>query len=560
MPNNIFQKVPIPKVRRSYFNNSHEVKFDCDMGQIIPFCCKIMNPSEYWKISNEIVVRVQPLAAPILHQVDVQTYYFVAPLRCLFGEMVDAGQKHSAVDPDFDPYLDDEWKIDDHAFETFMTRGVMGTDTSVALPRWIPTGNAIVNDNDNGDNTSDVNVTTTDNGIYSLWDYLGFPVGVIPAGAYPVDFPRRMYNWVYNEYFRDQTIMPPVDVAGNSKVLQACWKKDYFTSSLPFTQRGPDVQLPVDLSGFLPVHFSLNEDGTAIGNFNIYTETHDTSFNLVSFPGGGAAPQRTKSVSGSVDSSGISGYSVTVNDLRLAISLQHFLEKNAIGGSRYNEFLKAHFGIAPRDDRLQRPQFIGGSKSPIIISEVLQTSQTTSGESGSPQGNLAGHGLTASKDYICSYHCLEYSILLGVMVIRPKSSYQQGISKEFLMRDRYDFYLPSLSGLGQNIIEEAEIYAQNSGNVDDSGNPFIFGYTGRYNEYRYTPSRVAGGLRSTFDYWHLGRVFGSAPSLNPSFLKCIPSKRIFLVQDEPGFIVDVGNILHTWRPMPHFATPGLRRV
>lgn len=600
MPN-VFSKAPIPKLRRSYFNNSHDVKFNCDMGQIIPFLVKHLLPGDFVKIGNEIVLRAQPLVAPIMHEVNVSTYYFVVPMRILFGEMKDKDLTN----------LDNEWVIADHDLEKFFTRGIDGKDDSVVLPRWIPTGATVVNDNDDGFNTSDVNVTTKDNGIYSLWDYMGMPVDVIPQGAFPVDFPKRAYNLVYNEYFRDQNFMPMIDVANSNKVMNACWKKDYFTSALPWLQRGPDVSLPLGTVTFsgLPVTVDSGSISTYVftdgnissGGIGKGTSPWRTpvSFNnaafsefisddhnidgskaalIAGYSGLGVFPEgfgmfaglppewrsvgiltapSSPTLNGVVSGSTHAESSMSINDLRLGISIQHFLERNAIGGARYKEFLLAHFGVAPNDDRLQRPQFIGGSRSPVIISEVLQTSESTE---SSPQGNLSGHGITASKDYICKYHCLEYSVLLGVMVIKPRASYQQGIPREWLMRSRYDFYLPALANLGEQAIEQAELFATNSNNIDEYDNPVIFGYTGRYNEYRYTPNRVAGGMRSTFDFWHIGRKFGEAPLLNGEFLKMHPRKNIFMVQDEPGFIVDVGNILHTWRPLPYYPTPGLRRI
>lgn len=597
MPNSVFSKAPIPKLRRTYFNNSHDVKFNCDMGQIIPFLCKQLLPGDFVKIGNEIVARAQPMAAPILHEVNISAYYFVVPLRLLFGRMKEQG----LVD-------NNEWVIDDHAFETFLTQGVNGDDVSVSLPRWEVTDNTVINDNDNGSNTNDINVTVKENGEYSLWDYLGFPTDVIPVGAFPVDFPRRAYNFIYNEYFRDQNFMPMIDVAGNSKVLNCCWKKDYFTSALPWLQRGPDVTLPLgnisisnlpvtvssgsistyvyDRGGISaggigkgvafynnPVSFSKEDFDYFISDDHPIVDTKpgalvgsyvngDNITMLAGQPAGsfgvGIVSAPSSSVlTGTATGVGSARSSMSINDLRLAISIQHFLERNAVGGARYKEFLLAHFGVAPNDDRLQRPQFIGGTKSPVIVSEVLQTSQTSE---DSPQGNLSGHGITATKDNVCKYHCLEYSVLMGLMVIRPKATYQQGIPREWLMRSRYDFYLPALANIGEQAIEQAEIYATDNDNVDIQGDPKIFGFTGRYNEYRYTASSVRGGLRKEFNYWHLGRVFGNTPNLNGSFLKMRPRKDIFIVEDEPGFIIDVGNVLHTWRPLPLYPTPGLRRI
>ena len=238
-----------------------------------------------------------------------------------------------------------------------------------------------------------------------------------------------------------------------------------------------------------------------------------------------------------------------VSDLRLAFQIQKWLERNARAGVRYTEFLRSHYGVAPRDDRLDRPEYIGGSKAPVIVSEVLQTSSTST----TPQGNMAGHGLSADKAYIAKYHAQEFGVVVGLMSIMPRSSYQQGIDRQWLRRSRYDFYSPEFANLSEQGIERAEVYATTSG----TENRTIFGFQGRYDEMRFKRSMVCGKMRSTYDYWHLGRKFASAPLLNEEFIKCVPSKRIFASQTEPGIIANVGNMIRALRPMPIMSSPGL---
>ena len=216
-----------------------------------------------------------------------------------------------------------------------------------------------------------------------------------------------------------------------------------------------------------------------------------------------------------------------IADLRLAFQIQKWMERNARGGVRYTEFLRAHFGVAPRDERLHRPEYIGGSKSPVIMSEVLQTSST---DLTTPQGNLAGHGISAQDQFCGSYRAAEFGLIMGIMSIMPKPAYSQGINRQWLRRSKFDFFFPEFVGLSEQAIEQAEIYATDVA----SANTTIFGYQGRYDEMRTKDNMVVGEMRTTFDYWHLARQFSSAPLLNSSFITCIPRKDIFAVQNMPG--------------------------
>ena len=208
--------------------------------------------------------------------------------------------------------------------------------------------------------------------------------------------------------------------------------------------------------------------------------------------------------------------------------------------------------MSPRDDRLQRPEYIGGSKSPIIFSEVLQTSST---DGTSPQGNLAGHGLTVSQSYCGKYHATEYGLVIGLMSVMPRTVYSQGINRQWLRRTKYDFYFPEFANLSEQAIENAEICATAS----SAHNTGIFGYQGRYDEMRTKDNMVCSQMRDTFDYWHLARQFdtGTPPTLNEDFVECIPRKDIFAVPSEPGLIVNFGNIIKAIRPLPIMGEPGL---
>lgn len=496
----IFNRTGSLSPSRSVFDLSYEKKFTADMGQLIPVLCDEVVPGDFWKLGNQSVIRFQPMVAPVLHEINQYVHYFFVPYRLLW----------------------EDW-------EDFISGGVMGDDSSV-LPTW--------------------NVTpTTGNAEGTLWDYLGFPTGLVPTGALPVDFPRRSYNFVYNEYYRDETLQTEVALT-NESILQRNWEKDYFTSSLPWQQRGTSPALPITgTSHAVWTNSTILNGAGATGALAAYTGS--AAATLAVNNAQGATNALSAFNANTVDLSTASAFDI--NDLRLAFQIQKWMERNARAGVRYTEFLKAHFGVSPRDERLQRPEYIGGSKAPIIISEVLQTSST---DATTPQGNLAGHGISVSSTYAGKYHAQEFGLIIGIMSVMPRSAYQQGINRQWLRRTKYDFYFPEFANLSEQAIENAEICAKNA---DATHNAGIFGYQGRYDEMRIKPNMVCGEMRSTYDYWHLGRQFNvaSPPTLNSEFVTCTPRKDILAVPAEPAMIVSFGNLIKAFRPLPISAEPGL---
>nr|QJB21666.1 MAG: major capsid protein [Microvirus sp.] len=477
---------------RSVFDLSYEKKFDCDMGQLIPVMCDEVVPGDIFKIGNEIVIRFQPLVAPILHEINAFVHYFFVPYRIL-----------------------------DEDFEEFITGGVDGA-SAVTLPRWEPTNTA----------------------IGSLWDYFGFPTGVNPVGAYPLQYPLNAYNTIWNEYYRDQNLQAEVAIDQETILLRA-WEKDYFTSSLPFQQRGTAPAMPVTIVGAdRDVKVYSEIDATA-RKLQAVASSHGTMPTAIVASNYAAATSDIRWSDPALES-----VTFDVADLRLAFQIQKWMERNARAGVRYTEFLRSHFGVSPRDERLDRPEYIGGSRSPVNVSEVLKTSST---DATSPQGNLAGHGLTADQNFIASYHVQEYGLIIGIMSVMPRSAYQQGIDRQWLRRTRYDFYFPEFANLSEQAVETAEIYATGV----SAENRTIFGYQGRYNEMRKKQSQVCGNLRDTLDFWHLGRQFASSPLLNASFIQCVPRKDVFAVTNKPGLVVNIGNNIKAIRPLPYISEPGL---
>lgn len=552
-----FQKVKTLKPNRSVFDLSHDILTTGDMGKLYPCCFMEMSPGDTFHIWNQNVIRMQPMNAPILHPIHADTHFFFVPYRILWEEWTE-----------------------------FITGGVDGESggtsfdnlptVSPLLPRWSPTNNA----------------------VGSLWDYCGFPVGVVPNGALPLDFLRRCYNRIWNEYYRDENLQEEVS-EDNESILNRSWKKDYFTSALKGQQRGISPALPFSgiglnrdevihnvslLTAVTPTNISRTFTiPDSIAGYSLTREIFDSievslikstpsnwnsdnigtasivrswenrsitiSFSISNSPstpvGGGYTGTIHLPYSSVQDSSG-----VNIKDLRVAFQIQRWLELANRGGVRYTEFLRSFFGVSPRDDRLQRPEYIGGTKTSVIVSEVLQTSSTASEPTA--LGNMAGHGLAANSTYVGSYTAVEFGIVMGLFSIMPNAKYQQGINRQWLRRTKFDFLFPQFTHLSETAIEEAEIYATN----DETENRKVFGFNEIYDELRAIPSLITGKMRTTFDYWHLGRKFSAPPRLNSDFIKCEPSKRIFAVPSEDGFIISIGNVIRAVRPLPKYGTPG----
>lgn len=507
----VFNKVGVPKVGKSVFNLSYEKKFVCKMGQLIPSMVDEVVPGDVFDIGKRIVCRLLPLAAPLMHTVYMSEYTFFVPYRLLMNDDVlgDAG-----------------------TFESMMIGGADG-DTDITIPTWTPT-------------------TYT---VGSLWDYMGFPIGILPAGAYPVDFPKRAYNMIYNEYFRDIEIDTEIDITTSEAVQWGKWSKDYFTSAREDEQRGTSPGLPI--SGTIDIS-PKDEDITVKNEADATTRTlalntsNDVESTTTPSSGG---DMRWVSPALQVDLS--SATTIDINDLRLAVQTQRWMERNMRAGVRYTELLRAHFGVAPRDDRLDRPEFIGGLKTGIMVSEVLATNDNGT----HPIGEMAGHGIAVAEKKIGKYRVMEYGLIMSILCIRPRTAYSQGIDRQWRKDTLYDFYWPEFSNLSEQPILESEIRAT----ATEAENDTVFGYTGRYNEMRVKKDIVCSyfAYNQTYDTWTLGREFGSRPTLNATFLSTGAGitqggirKDIFAGDDGNSCMVSVGNIIRAVRPLPVLAMPG----
>lgn len=519
---------------KSVFNLSYEKKFDFDFGQLIPVCCEEMVPGDVFKVGNEIVIRFNPLFAPILQEINAYVHYFFVPTRIIF----------------------DDW-------ESFITGGEDGKDSTL-LPRL--------------DEVVEPSWSWAEFcGPYSLYDYFGFPIVKNSANQYsfpgcgtsvtdpeyfyrPLYFPWMAYNRVWNDFYRDETLQSEVSLT-QPQVLNRNWSKDYFTSSLEEQQRG--VAPAVSMKGYVPVMFGFDDpvlDGQ-LASFGTPSTVggHDA---IPAYQADEAIPGASSWNPAFVDLS--KGAGIDVSELRTSFQIQKWMERNMRCGVRYTEFLHAHYGVSPRDERLQRPEYLGGSKSPIIVSEVIQTSNA-SGQSSST-GSLYGKGITADRNFICNYHAKEFGYLIGILSVMPKATYQQGVDRKWLRKSRFDFYSPEFAHLSEQPVSTEELYAfpgveDNGSVVNPINNATIFGYQAIWNEMRANQSRVCGALRDTLDFWHLGRQFSSVPQLNSQFIECDATrddlKRIFQVPSVPGMICNFANIITAIRPLPKFGEPGL---
>jgi len=482
------------------FDLSHDKKLTMKMGEIIPVMAMDVLPGDKFTIESSHLTRFLPLVAPVMHQVKVKVRYFFSPNRLVWSN-----------------------------WEDFITGPESATDLSE------PT-----------------HPTVTATGVPStLADYMGISTAT-HAAQQTVDvnaLPFAHYQFIYNEYFRDQNLVDEKNYQltdGNNAAgdllnkRRVAWQHDRFTSSLPFTQKGPEVTLPVvggdigltqvrDLNGAVPANGYLGTG--AVGPI--------TGGQLVNLSSGNGAQLILREEDFNP---------ATINQLREAFAIQKWLELNARSGNRYTEHIQAHFGVTPQDARLQRPEEFGGSVSTVQFSEVLQTADTQDGD----LGTMGGHGITASGSRKSSYYAQEHGWIFAVMYVVPDSSYFQGIPKKFDKIDRYDYYQPLLAHIGEQPVKQREIFA--AGTSADNN---TFGYLPIYDEYRHETNSVHGLMKTDLKHWHMSRDFGTnVPSLNNTFVSCNPTDRIFTeTEDAEQIIAHVYNKVNVGRKVPYYGTP-----
>ena len=526
----------MPRPPSNTFDLSHDRKFSGRIGELMPISVMECVPGDKFSIKATNLTRFAPLITPIMHKASVYCHFFFVPNRILWNN-----------------------------WETFISGSVDGQ-----YPNTDPSNPAY-----SSPSFPKLNIVTTDGyAVSSLADYLGLPTGTTLNDVSALPFSA--YQKIYNDYYRDENLITPDEVilsngtqtAGNTLKLQAlkkrAWQHDYYTSALPWTQKGPEATLPLGTTAPI-IYDNTASSPTVVRNHVTGSTINSTTFDSVAAFQSDQYGNLTADLPGEtyIDLDGASNYkadlqgatAASINELRRAFRLQEWLERNARGGTRYIEIIMAHFGVMSSDARLQRPEFLGGSSTPITISEVLQTSDNSGGTDGGPQGNMAGHGVSVGASDYVSYKCEEHGYIMGIMSVMPMTAYQQGIPKHFSKFDKFDYYWPSFANIGEQAITQQELYYENDPAKDDA----TFGYTPRYAEYKYLPSTVHGQFRTTLNIWHMGRIFLTAPALNQDFIECDYTEvdRVFADQT-PGaehLYVYLHNEVKCNRLMPYFGTP-----
>jgi len=505
-----FSRVPRAEIQRSTFNRDHGLKTTFDSGYLVPIFYDEALPGDTFNLSAHGFGRLATPLHPFMDNLYIETFFFAVPNRLLW----------------------DNWQK------------FMGEQTNP------------------GDST-DYLVPTTSGTVANstLYDYFGVPTQVATEWN---NWSGRAYNLIYNEWFRDENLQDSVtvdkgdgpDTITDYTMLKRGKRKDYFTSALPWPQKGDAVALPLGQKAYIAQESITGFAGNVTdGNWHVAHYLSNTSPEFrtaATLDSMGSAFSNGTAVNLYADLSDATA--ATINQLREAFQIQKLYERDARGGTRYTEIIQSHFGVTSPDARLQRPEYIGGGKDRINVNPVSQLSST---DATSPLGSMGGYATTGFTGHKFSKSFTEHSVILGMACVYADLTYQQGLPRHFSRSTRFDYYFPVLAHLGEQAILNKEIYTQGTAADDDA-----WGYQERWAEYRYKPSWLSGQMRSndaiTLDTWHLAQDFASVPSLNASFIEENPPvSRVIAVPSEPDMLLDMYFKLNCTRPMPTYSVPGL---